>query len=102
MKRQLNCPFRNSGYGYPANLFGRGVAGVIKVECYSGFKANERPCAFTYQGERREIQEIVDRWYEGGLYSSRPVINYFKVKAVDGKVYLLSYQSELDTWSLCV
>jgi hypothetical protein len=78
------------------------LAGVITVECCSGFKANERPIAFTYQEERREIQEIVDRWYEGGLDSSRPVINYFKVKAADGKVYLLRYQSELDAWSLRV
>jgi len=25
---------------------------VIQVECYSGYKANERPVAFLYQGER--------------------------------------------------
>ncbi|HNY51510.1 MAG TPA: hypothetical protein PKI91_13140 [Smithella sp.] len=72
----------------------------IQVECYSGFKANERPVAFTCQGERREIREIVDRWYEGGLDSSRPVMDYFKVRAADGKVYLLRYQSGLDAWSL--
>jgi hypothetical protein len=74
----------------------------IDVECYSGFKANERPVAFTYQGQRLEIQEIIDRWYEGDLDSSRPVIDYFKVKAADGKVYFLRYQSELDAWSLCI
>lgn len=72
----------------------------IQVECYSGFKANERPVAFTYQGERREIQEIADRWHEGGLDSSRPIIDYFKVRATDGKIYFLRYQSELDAWSL--
>jgi uncharacterized surface anchored protein len=72
----------------------------IQVECYSGFKANEHPVAFTYQGERREIQEIIDRWYEGGLDSSRPIIDYFKVRTADGKVYLLRYQSASDTWSL--
>ncbi len=42
----------------------------ISVECYSGFKANERPIAFTCEGERREILEITDRWYEGGLDSA--------------------------------
>jgi len=74
----------------------------IEVECYSGFKANERPVAFTYQGQRQEIQEIVDRWYEGGLDSGRPVIDYFKVRAEDGKFYLLCYASGMDTWSLCI
>jgi hypothetical protein len=54
---------------------------TIQVECYSGHKADERPVAFTYQGERWEIQEIVDCWYEGGLDSSKPVIDYFKVRA---------------------
>jgi len=74
----------------------------IEVECYSGFKANERPVAFTYQGQRREIMEILDRWYEGDLDSSRPIINYFKVKAADGNVFFLRYHSGLDAWSLCV
>lgn len=74
----------------------------IQVECYSGFKANERPVAFTYQGERRIIEEIVDRWYDGGLDSGRSVIDYFKVRTADGKVYLLRYQSELDAWSLSI
>lgn len=72
----------------------------IQVECYSGFKANEHPVAFIYQGDRLEIQEIVDRWHEGGLDSSRPVIDYFKVRAADGNVYFLRYQSGSDVWSL--
>ena len=72
----------------------------IQVECYCGFKANERPVAFTYHGERREIQEIIDRWYEGGLDSSTRIIDYFKVMATDGEIYLLRYKSELDAWSL--
>jgi hypothetical protein len=72
----------------------------IQVECYNGYKANERPVAFTHQGVRREILEIVDRWYEGGVQSRKPVIDYFKVRDADGNVYLLRYQSELDEWSL--
>jgi len=74
----------------------------ILVECYSGFKANERPVAFTYQGERREIQEIADRWYEGGLDSGRPIIDYFKIRTADVKVYFLRYESDSDIWSLRV
>ena len=73
---------------------------TIQVECYSGYKADERPIAFTYQGERWEIQEIVDRWYEGGLDSSKPIIDFFKIKASDGNIYLLRYQRDLDVWSL--
>ncbi len=72
----------------------------IQLESYSGYKDNERPIAFTYEGEHFEIQEIVDRWYEGSLDSKRSFVNYFKVKTVSGKIFILRYQPDLDTWSL--
>jgi hypothetical protein len=72
----------------------------MHVECYSGYKANERPVAFTYQGERREVAEIIDRWYEGGLDPTRPAIDYFKVKTTDGQVFLLRYLTLFNTWSI--
>jgi hypothetical protein len=34
----------------------------IQVECYSGYKANERPVAFAYRGRHWEVSEISDRW----------------------------------------
>ena len=52
----------------------------IHVECLSGYKANERPVAFTYRNERLEIRDIIDRWYVGGLDARRPAIDYFKVR----------------------
>ena len=72
----------------------------IEVECYSGFKANERPVAFTYQGRRREVKEIIDRWYEGGLEPGRPPIDYFKIKTTDDQIFILRYLSLFDTWSI--
>jgi len=74
----------------------------IQVECCSGYKINERPVAFTYQGRLWEIQEIMDRWYEGDLDARRPVIDYFKVRTTDGKVFLLRYLSTFDVWSIRV
>lgn len=72
----------------------------IQVECYSGHKVNERPIAFTYQGNRWEIKEIIDRWYEGGPDPIRPEVNYFKVKTTGGKIFVLRYLSLFDSWSL--
>ncbi len=74
----------------------------VHVECYSGFKAHERPTAFTHRGLRREIAEILDRWYEGGLDPGRPQIDYFKVRTPEGEVFLLRYLSLFDVWSLRV
>ena len=71
-----------------------------EVECYSGHKANERPTAFTWQGDRHEIREIIDRWYEGGVDPTRPEIAYFKVKTISGSVFILRYLSLFDSWSI--
>ena len=72
----------------------------IEVECYSGYKANERPVAFTYQKRCREVAEIVDRWYEGGLEAQNPSVSYFKVRTVEGEVFLLRNVSLFDAWSI--
>ena len=70
----------------------------VRVEFYSGYKLIVRPMFFEYQGRRREVEEIVDRWDEGGPDPSRPVITYFKVKTSDGEMFILRYVSELDAW----
>jgi hypothetical protein len=72
----------------------------IDVQCYSGYKANERPIAFTYQKQRREVVEIVDRWYEGGLEAGNPDVSYFKVRTIEGEIFLLRYVSLFDAWSI--
>ncbi|MCX7982715.1 MAG: hypothetical protein N2572_07395 [Syntrophales bacterium] len=72
----------------------------VIVECLSGYKANERPMAFLYEGRRIEIAEILDRWCEGGIDPTRPPVDYFKVKTTDGDIFFLRYLSLFDTWSI--
>jgi hypothetical protein len=72
----------------------------IQVECYSGYKVNERPYAFTFKGRRWEIAEIVDRWYESGLDPREPEVSYFKVRVMEGDVFMLRYLSLFDAWSI--
>ncbi|OPY81081.1 MAG: hypothetical protein A4E65_01250 [Syntrophorhabdus sp. PtaU1.Bin153] len=72
----------------------------VSVECYSGYKANERPVAFTFHGRRWKVAEIIDRWYEGGVEPGRPEANYFKVRTYEGKLFLLRYLSLFDSWSI--
>ncbi len=73
---------------------------TISVECYSGYKADERPVAFTLDGRRWDIAEIVDRWYEGGLKPGQPSVNYFRVRTTEGDLFLLRYVSLFDSWSV--
>lgn len=70
----------------------------ISVECYSGYKANERPVAFTFQERRWEVVEIVDRWYEGSVEGSRQEVSYFKVRTSEGTIFLLRYLPLSDSW----
>lgn len=72
----------------------------IQVECYSGYKANEHPRSFTYMGRHWNIEEIIDRWYEGGMDPSRSAVGYFKVRSSAGQVFILRYLSLFDAWSV--
>ncbi len=74
----------------------------VRVVCYSGSRADERPTAFIRRGWRVEIAEILDRWYEGGIDPGSPVVNYFRVRTADGEEYLLRYLSLFDAWSVRV
>ncbi len=66
---------------------------MIKVECYSGYKADERPISFTIHDRKFEVKEVLDRWY-GQDYE------YFKVRADDGNDYILKHSGKDDSWSL--
>lgn len=63
----------------------------ITVECYSGYKANERPINFFIDIEKYVIDEIIDQW--GGEDHT-----YFKVRADDQSVYILRYNLHEDKW----
>jgi len=72
----------------------------IEVECYSGYRANERPVAFTFQDRRWQVEEIIDRWYEGGVHANEPALDYFKVRTSEDRIFLLRYNSLFDAWSI--
>ncbi len=74
----------------------------IEVESYSGYRLHESPRKFIYKKRRYVIQEIIDRWYEGGMKPDAPVVSYFKVRADDGKQYLIRYDSFHDEWTMVI
>ncbi len=68
----------------------------LKVECYAGYRADERPLRFTPQtrdGRTYEVKEVLDQWYGMGY-------RCFKVRADDNNVYILRHQQEQDLWTL--
>jgi hypothetical protein len=65
----------------------------IRVECYAGYRADERPLNFTLCGRRFEVAEVEDRWYS-------PDAVYFRVRATDGDFYVLKHDEVTDAWTL--
>ncbi len=65
----------------------------LRVECYSGRKADERPVRFQLGDQVFVVEEIVDRWYG-------PEADFFKVRADDGNIYVLSHNATEDLWHL--
>jgi len=72
----------------------------IKVECHSGFKADEYPKCFYRDNNRIEITEITDRWYQGDANPEWSVSNYFKVITADGNQYIIKHELTEDNWYL--
>lgn len=74
----------------------------VEVSCHSGFRADEYPEYFYWNGIKFEIAQILDRWYQGDLNPSFPKASYFKVVARDGKIYLLKHEIYRDQWFLFI
>ena len=66
---------------------------IILVECYSGYKADERPIRLKLTDGAKEIVAIEDRWYSPGA-------TYFRVVVDDGDRYLLRHEEAQDVWSI--
>jgi hypothetical protein len=70
------------------------AAGVsLRVECYAGYRADERPEAFWFQARRIAVRRILDRWL-GEDHA------YFKLMGEDGVLYILRRDDRCDRWEL--
>ncbi|MFZ0636438.1 MAG: hypothetical protein WA755_13460 [Candidatus Acidiferrales bacterium] len=65
----------------------------IRVQCYAGYRADERPQRFTLRGRNFEVSEVDGQWYS-------PSVMYFRVRADDGNYYVLRHDEVQDSWTL--
>jgi hypothetical protein len=66
---------------------------MVRVECYSGYKADERPMRLHLGARFFQITQIEDRWYE-------PAATYFRVLLEDGDRYVLRHEEAQDVWTI--
>jgi uncharacterized protein (UPF0128 family) len=60
----------------------------MRVDCYSGQKADERPVRFRLDGREYLVEEVLDQCYG-------PEHAFFKVRADDGNLYILRHQTSV-------
>ncbi len=65
----------------------------IRVECYAGHRADERPLRFVLSSRPYEVHELDGRWYS-------PEASYFRVLADDGNFYVLRRDDTQGIWTL--
>jgi hypothetical protein len=54
----------------------------LRVECYAGRKADERPIGFWLEARHYLVEAVLDQWYD-------PESIFYKVRADDGNLYIL-------------
>lgn len=65
----------------------------VRVDCYAGYRGEETPRRFYWGEKRLQVVEIVSRWVEPGR-------RCFRVRADDGKVYVLRHETSSGEWEL--
>jgi hypothetical protein len=66
---------------------------IVHVECYAGYKGDERPVRLRIGDEMVEVGEVEDRWYSPGS-------TYFRVRLVNGERYVVRREDAQDVWTL--
>jgi hypothetical protein len=69
------------------------VMKLIQVQCYSGYRDDERPTRMKLDEQFVEIVEVEDRWYSPGE-------TYFRVRVEGGDRYVLRHVEAQDIWFL--
>jgi hypothetical protein len=66
---------------------------IVHVECYAGYKGDERPIKLQIGDEMVEVADIEDRWYSPGA-------TYFRVRLTNGDRYVVRREDAQDGWTL--
>ena len=70
----------------------------IQVSTYSGYKADERPLEFTFEGKKHTIKEITNQTYEE--ISGKGLKRRYTIKTDEGLTFKLFYEENQEQWFL--
>jgi hypothetical protein len=66
---------------------------IVHVECYAGYKGDERPLKLQIGNDMVDVTEVEDRWYSPGA-------TYFRVLLANGERYVVRRDDAQDVWTL--
>ena len=66
---------------------------AVGVECYAGYRGDQRPVRFVLREQVFLVEEVEDQWYS-------PSAMFFRVRADDGNLYVLRHDEVEDLWTL--
>jgi hypothetical protein len=72
---------------------GRLAEKIVHVECYAGYKGDERPVKLQIGDEMVDVADVEDRWYSPGA-------TYFRVLLANGERYVVRREDAQDIWTL--
>jgi len=72
----------------------------IEVLTRDEYKGAQEPVSFIWRGKEHQVEQVLDRWYEGGIDSARLPMLYFRVRTGAGEVFLIRYHEFFRAWSI--
>lgn len=73
---------------------------TIEVSTRDEYRGAQEPVSFVWRGKNYNVEQIVDRWYEGRIDSTRMPMLYFRVKTNSGELFLIRYHEFFRVWSI--
>ncbi len=70
----------------------------IQVSTYSGYKADERPCKFIFEGKTHTIKETLNQTYEE--IPGKGLRRVYDTETDEGLTFKLFYDENQDRWFL--
>lgn len=74
----------------------------ITVNTRDHYQGAQEPAAFCWRDNSHQIEQILDRWYEGYLDSTRMPLRYYRVKTTEGSIFTLRYHELFAAWSILI
>jgi hypothetical protein len=72
----------------------------IEVSTRDEYKVAQEPVSFSWRGTRYDVEQIIDRWYEGHMDSTRMPMLYYRVRTRSGEIFMLRYHEFFRSWSI--